>query len=138
LDGTAMAKKLMDRSAVAGQEWHDNTLASVDLAIDSAIASAEKHKQATQAALNAGSYAAGLRKVDRAEMTSTIAATSPSAVSDGLQRRAGKVARKFVKLAAAITTVRDGVLATPNVTVADRETRMLKNSRDMAKIRGTI
>jgi len=125
LDPTAMVKKLLERSAVAGPEWHANAAASVEDAKAGAIAGANRYKVAVQAAISKGRYEKGVGGIDVAETRAAILATPESAVSDGLNRRLGKLQRRFAKLAPLTTAARDKILGMPSDTYEQRKARMV-------------
>jgi hypothetical protein len=134
LDGNAMVRKLLERSAVAGPEWQTNAAAAVEDAKAGAVAAANKWKTGVQAAITKNRFAAGVAQINTDETRAAIMATSADAVSTGLQKRQPKLIRRFTKLATLQTSARDRVNQLPSDTPEQRKAKMLANFDEGVKI----
>ncbi len=126
-DAKTQADRLIQNAQANAQFGQTQTLASVDAAVDGAIASEAKYAAGVQAAISKKSYGRGLKAVDREAMKATISAGWAAAYSAGITARTAKIQRSREKLQPLQQAVVDKIATMPRASVADMKARMLAN-----------
>jgi hypothetical protein len=129
----AIASKMIAGAQNAQTAWLNGVLNPSTDPIDAAIAAAGKWASNVQAAVAKGSYAAGLRKVDKAAMAASITAGGGAAYSAGIASRKDKITNAIARFRPMLVTAVNSVRALPNNTAVDAENRAVAMIRAMRK-----
>lgn len=128
------AKKMLDRSANAGQDWLDGVKNPSRDPAQAAVKAKEKWKNKMQEAIASDKWAKKMAKVNGAEIAAAAERAGPSAYTQGIANRSEKIMRVIQDLQPRVSAVQAKIAAMPDATDADREKRMLENMRAMKQI----
>ncbi len=127
-------KKLMDRSAQAGQDWVDGVSNPSRDPVQAAIKAAPKWEAKMQEAIASKKWQKKMAKVNPQDIISAAQRAGASAYTTGIQNKSEKILRAIQDLQPRISQAQAKIQAMPDVTDADREARMVANMRAMKQI----
>lgn len=128
------AKKMLERSANAGQDWLDGVKNPSRDPAQAAVKAAPKWKQKMQDAIASGKWEKKMAKVNGAEIAAAAERAGPSAYTQGIANRSEKITRVIADLQPRVSALQNKINSLPDVTDADREKKMIENMRGMKQI----
>jgi hypothetical protein len=129
-----MAEKLVKRVSVAGDDWVEGVKNPSRNPIEAAIASKDKFVDRLDAAIKAGKWEGGLKKVTHADIVKVVERLGGKVLTDGVEARDFKIKRVFGELQPLFQSVSDAIQAMPDKTDADREKRLLQARKLMLEV----
>lgn len=130
-DGATSFAKWKARTAAAQQDYVDGALSTDKDPTALAIAAGPRYIANVQRSFNDGTWANRLRASGKTGWQNGIRDKGATNFTNGVQNAGAKAEAAFVALAAYIAGVQRQIASMPNVTDADREARMLANTRLM-------
>jgi hypothetical protein len=133
-DSGAMTEKYLRNTAAATSDYVRGVRAPKRDPKQAALAANGKWKDRTQKAIQEDRFARGIQSYDAGAAIEAATSDGGAAYAAGIQKRAGKVAAAFSKLAPMLGAVSQTVQQMPQDTDAQREQRMLANLRAMRDV----
>jgi hypothetical protein len=133
-DAGRMLDKYLRRTAAAQQDYVEGMQNPRRDPVQAALAAAGKWGQRMQEAIQAGSYAAGVRNQDRPAALQAAIGDGGAAYAAGIAKREGKISTAFQQLAPRLNAISQNIQAMPQDTPQQREQRMVRNLQLMREL----
>jgi len=126
-----IARKLVDRASAAAEDWKRRLLSPKKHPIKEGIAAEGKYKDKMQVVLREERRKKALEKVSDEDFINGVEAAGPDAFRSGIERKRGKVQRRFAVLQPLYELLAKALDAMPVDTEAQREAKMRAARRGM-------
>lgn len=121
----------------ATESYKQGVMAVTESPTAKAAAAQDRYVAGVQAAVDSGKYRDGLMAVSLTDWQQAAATTGASRLASGVAKGESKVAAFWGEFGPFLSQVTQRTKAMPNVTVEDREARMLAQSRAVSRFRRT-